>query len=253
MPRADKAAFIQGMLSEHQLRQQREATKPVPDSMEWWRDVAQGLGVELATLRATIAEQAATIAALQTAMYSGDEAGVTCACRWEHLPGGAGASGPQIRECGEHHGLRMRVEEQAATIARLEGERDGWERTAADMANGMAFYRDIVRQAGQHFGPAVYTSDDGSVQDEVLALKVPELAAAVVAERDEAVQEFEVMNARLGEVIIAKAQAEAERDALRARVAAVEAVLDDEDGCPECGCPACVVRCRVYRALKEQP
>lgn len=115
------------------------------------------------------------------------------------------------------------IAEQAATIARLEGERDGWERTAADMANGMAFYRDIVRQAGQHFGPAVYTSDDGSVQDEVLAPKVPELAAAVVAERDEAVQEFEVMNARLGEVIIAKAQAEAERDALRARVAELEA------------------------------
>lgn len=80
--------------------------------------------------------------------------------------------------------LRATIAEQAATIARLEAERDGWERTAADMANGMAFYRDIVRQAGQHFGPAVYTSDDGSVQDEVLALKVPELAAAVVAERN---------------------------------------------------------------------
>ncbi len=65
MPRADKAAFIQGMLSEHQLRQQREATKPVPDSKEWWRDVAQGLGVELTALRATIAEQAATIARLE--------------------------------------------------------------------------------------------------------------------------------------------------------------------------------------------
>ena len=46
MPRADKAAFIQGMLSEHQLRQEREALKPEPDSKEWWREVAQGLGVK---------------------------------------------------------------------------------------------------------------------------------------------------------------------------------------------------------------
>lgn len=69
MPRADKAAFIQGMLSEHQPSQQREATKPAPDSKEWWRDVAQGLGVELAALRATIAEQAATIARLEAGPY----------------------------------------------------------------------------------------------------------------------------------------------------------------------------------------
>lgn len=60
-------------------------------------------------------------------------------------------------------------------------ERDGWERTAAEMANGIEFYRDIVRKAGAHFGPAAYTSDDGSVQDEVLALKVPQLAAEAVA------------------------------------------------------------------------
>ena len=45
MPRPDKATFIQEMLSEHQLRQQ----KPEPDSQGWWREVAQGLGVKLFT------------------------------------------------------------------------------------------------------------------------------------------------------------------------------------------------------------
>lgn len=52
MPRADKAAFIQNMLSELELKQNGTApTKPEPDSKEWWREVAQGLGVECAALQ----------------------------------------------------------------------------------------------------------------------------------------------------------------------------------------------------------
>lgn len=60
MPRADKATFIQEMLSEHELRQQREQRKPEPDSKDWWREVAQGLAVKAydAEARATTAEQA---------------------------------------------------------------------------------------------------------------------------------------------------------------------------------------------------
>ena len=42
MPRPDKATFIQEMLSELSLQ-----SKPIPDSTEWWKDVAQGLGVKL--------------------------------------------------------------------------------------------------------------------------------------------------------------------------------------------------------------
>jgi len=62
-------------------------------------DWPDGAATEVLALRADLA-------AARTAMYSGDEAGVTCACRWEAMPKGAGASGPQVRECAEHLALR---------------------------------------------------------------------------------------------------------------------------------------------------
>lgn len=58
---------------------------------------------------------------------------------------------------------------------RLRQERDNWERSAADFHRNAEFYRGIVRRIGDTFGIAARTSDDGSVQDDVLALKVPEL------------------------------------------------------------------------------
>jgi hypothetical protein len=57
-----------------------------------------------------------------------------------------------------------------------------WMETAAQAARGQEFYRGLVVKAGDHFGVAARTSDDGSVQDHVLALKVPELVEAVVKE-----------------------------------------------------------------------
>jgi len=43
------------------------------------------------------------------------------------------------------------------------------------------FYHGIVTKIGEMFGDAAKTSDDGSIQDDVLALKVPELVAEMVA------------------------------------------------------------------------
>jgi len=60
----------------------------------------------------------------------------------------------------------------------------GWLDTAAQMQRNADFYRGIVVQVGELFGTAAKTSDDGSVQEDVLALKVPELVAAAIAERD---------------------------------------------------------------------
>lgn len=74
MPRADKATFIREMLSELQLKQNGSApSAPAPDSKEWWRAVAQGLGVEVTTERtraesaeSRLAAQAERIAALDS-------------------------------------------------------------------------------------------------------------------------------------------------------------------------------------------
>lgn len=63
----------------------------------------------------------------------------------------------------------------------VQGEAESWRETAAQYARNEDFYRGIVCQIGEMFGEEVRTSDDGSIQDDVLALKVPELVKALVA------------------------------------------------------------------------
>ena len=66
----------------------------------------------------------------------------------------------------------------------LTAERDAWIESAAMMDGDARFYQSIVKQIGGLFGEAARTSDDGSIQQDVLALKVPELVEALQAERD---------------------------------------------------------------------
>lgn len=76
------------------------------------------------------------------------------------------------------------LREAADTITRLRAElaeRDNWKRTASAYANDAAFYQGVVRQIGEMFGDAAKTSDDGTLQQDVLALKVPELVADLKA------------------------------------------------------------------------
>ena len=63
-------------------------------------------------------------------------------------------------------------------------ERNAWENSAARAYRDVDFYRGIVIQIGELFGVEAKTSDDGSIQEDVLALKVPELVNALRAERD---------------------------------------------------------------------
>ena len=54
-------------------------------------------------------------------------------------------------------------------------ERDGWMETAAQHLRNEEFYRGLIHKIGEPFGIAAKTSGDGSIQEDVLALKVPEL------------------------------------------------------------------------------
>lgn len=47
--------------------------------------------------------------------------------------------------------------------------------TAADYARGAEYYRGIIDQCGAHIGIEAFTSDDGTVQEDVLAAKLPGL------------------------------------------------------------------------------
>jgi hypothetical protein len=48
------------------------------------------------------------------------------------------------------------------------------------MSNNSDFYRALIRMAGEPFGIEAKTSDDGSVQEDVLVMKVPELVKLAV-------------------------------------------------------------------------
>lgn len=63
-------------------------------------------------------------------------------------------------------------------------ERNGWCESAAQHLRNEEFYRGIVTQIGEMFGDAAKTSDDGTLQDSVLALRVPELVATALSNGD---------------------------------------------------------------------
>lgn len=52
-----------------------------------------------------------------------------------------------------------------------------WMDTSAQAYRDADFYRKIIYQIGDMFGVEAKTSDDGSIQQDVLCLKVPELVA----------------------------------------------------------------------------
>lgn len=61
---------------------------------------------------------------------------------------------------------------------RAEGERDGWEKSAAHFAEGSDYYRGIVVQIGEMLGHEAKTADDGVTGPDVLCAKVAEIVKA---------------------------------------------------------------------------
>jgi len=87
--------------------------------------------------------------------------------------------------------------EAAAALRELKRERDNWIETAEQFARNADFYRGIVVQIGDMFGEAAKTSDDGTVQDSVLSLVVPELVERLKRERDALKAENERLRSNL--------------------------------------------------------
>ncbi len=63
---------------------------------------------------------------------------------------------------------------------------DPWMEDAMRHCRNEQFYRGIICQIGEMFGVEAKTSDDGSIQQDVLALKVPELVARLKADLESA-------------------------------------------------------------------
>lgn len=59
-----------------------------------------------------------------------------------------------------------------------------WMQTASQGYRGAEFYRDLLEECGRALGVEAYTSDDGSIQQDVLALKIPELVKKLIPESE---------------------------------------------------------------------
>jgi len=57
----------------------------------------------------------------------------------------------------------------------------GWMANVEREIRNTEFYRGLIVQIGEMFGTAAKTSDDGTVQEDVLALKIPELVQNLLA------------------------------------------------------------------------
>lgn len=60
---------------------------------------------------------------------------------------------------------------------------DAWFDAARRECNNTAFYHDLVKEIGEMFGIIARISNDGSLQESVLALKVPDLVRSLVEAR----------------------------------------------------------------------
>ena len=58
-----------------------------------------------------------------------------------------------------------------------------WMDTASMHCRNEEYYRNLVIEIGKMLGPEAYISDDGSVQEDILCAKVPELVRELTALR----------------------------------------------------------------------
>lgn len=118
--------------------------------------------------------------------------------------------------------------EIARRVAEAGAERDAWKDTAAQHLRNEEFYRGIVSEIGEQFGIEAKTSDDGSVQDSVLALKVPELVAALKQQLAAAQAEVERLTRVLREQDEYRLASEKELARLRDENARLTRPVEDE-------------------------
>lgn len=55
-----------------------------------------------------------------------------------------------------------------------------WMDTAAQFSRNEEYYRDLLQKCGELIGPEAYTANDGTVYDNVLCIKIPELVKTLL-------------------------------------------------------------------------
>lgn len=86
----------------------------------------------------------------------------------------------KVAEFAQNHPSGMLGQKYQDIVLRLLREGDAWKETAERHCCNKEFYKSIVEQIGKLFGRDAHISDDGSVQQDVLALKVYPLVKSLV-------------------------------------------------------------------------
>lgn len=93
------------------------------------------------------------------------------------------------------------VEQEACPVCEATRIRKLLEQEVEEFCGNAVFWRGIVIKIGDMFGEAARTSDDGSVQDTVVALKVPELVSAALQNLNDLVYRgYDRKHKRMGRV-----------------------------------------------------
>ena len=87
---------------------------------------------------------------------------------------------------GDHPIVGQEIAESPTALelenGRLKAEIENWKAESQQQCNNAQFYRGLVVRIGEMFGVEARTSDDGSIQEDVLCLKVPELVERLKTE-----------------------------------------------------------------------
>jgi hypothetical protein len=59
-------------------------------------------------------------------------------------------------------------------------QRDAWVASAMQFHKNETYYRGLVVSIGEKLGPDAYVSDDGSVQQDILCAKIPEMIERLI-------------------------------------------------------------------------
>lgn len=76
-----------------------------------------------------------------------------------------------------------------------------WRDTAAQYLRNQQFYSGLIDQASEALGAGMFTRDDGSLTKEPLRIKLPEVVAEVVNERDKFRKNVDDLGAMLRRVL----------------------------------------------------
>ncbi len=70
----------------------------------------------------------------------------------------------------------------ASQVTQWESEVEAWKETARQHAANEEYYRNLLISIGTMLGPEAFTSDDGTVQQDVLCAKIPELVKKLITQ-----------------------------------------------------------------------